>query len=78
MGSRTVLDVLDAEQELLDSRVDLVVAQRDEIVAAYELLQAVGRLTAQDLGLPVTLYDPTRNFRDVENRLFGSDISDEN
>jgi outer membrane protein len=78
VGSRTVLDVLDAEQELLDSRVDLVVAQRDQIVAAYELLQAVGRLTAQDLGLPVTIYDPTRNFRDVEDRLFGSDISDEN
>ncbi|MGB0572192.1 MAG: TolC family outer membrane protein [Alphaproteobacteria bacterium] len=78
VGSRTVLDVLDAEQELLDSRVDLVVAQRDEIVAAYKLLQAVGRLTAQDLGLPVTLYEPTRNYRDVEDRLFGSDISDGN
>lgn len=78
VGSRTVLDVLDAEQELLDSRVDLVVAQRDEIVAAYQLLQAIGRLTAQDLGLPVAIYDPTRNFRDVEDRLFGSDISDGN
>jgi outer membrane protein TolC len=78
VGSRTVLDVLDAEQELLDSRVDLIVAQRDEIVAAYQLLQAIGRLTAQDLDLPVAIYDPTRNFRDVEHRLFGSDISDGN
>lgn len=78
VGSRTVLDVLDAEQELLDSRVDLVVAQRDQIVAAYQLLQAIGRLTAQDLNLPVAIYDPTRNFRDVEDRLFGSDISDGN
>jgi len=78
VGSRTVLDVLDAEQELLDSRVDLIVAQRDEIVAAYQVLQAIGRLTAQDLDLPVAIYDPTRNFRDVEHRLFGSDISDGN
>ncbi len=78
VGSRTVLDVLDAEQELLDSRVDLVVAQRDQIVAAYQLLQAIGRLTAADLDLAVTIYDPTRNFRDVEDRLFGSDIADEN
>jgi len=77
VGSRTVLDVLDAEQELLDARVDLVVAQRDEIVAAYRLLESVGRLTAEDLDLPVALYDPNRNFRDVEDRLFGSDIADE-
>ena len=76
VGSRTVLDVLDAEQELLDARVDLVVAQRNEIVAAYELLQAIGRLTAQDLGLDVAIYDPNRNFRDVEDKLFGSDIID--
>ncbi|MEK9965448.1 MAG: TolC family outer membrane protein [Rhodospirillaceae bacterium] len=76
VGSRTVLDVLDAEQELLDARVDLVVAQRNEIVAAYELLQAMGRLTAHDLGLDVAIYDPNRNFRDVEDKLFGSDIID--
>lgn len=76
VGSRTVLDVLDAEQELLDARVDLVVAQRNEIVAAYELLQAIGRLTAQDLGLDVAIYDPNLNFRDVEVKLFGSDIID--
>jgi len=78
VGSRTVLDVLDAEQELLESRVDLVRAQRDEIVAAYQLLQSIGRLTAEDLDLPVAIYDPTRNFRDVEDKLFGSDISDGN
>ena len=78
VGSRTVLDVLDAEQELLNARVDLAIAQRDQIVAAYQLLEATGRLTAQDLGLPVALYDPTRNFREVEDKLFGSDISDGN
>ena len=74
VGSRTVLDVLDAEQELLDARVNLVRAQRDLIVAGYTLLSATGQLTAIDLGLSVDHYDPTRNFDEVEDKLFGSDI----
>ncbi len=77
VGSRTVLDVLDAEQELLDARVNLVIARRDLIVSGYALLSAIGRLTAQDLGLPVDLYDPTRNFDAVEDKFFGSDIEGE-
>ncbi len=52
VGSRTTLDVLNAEQELLNSQVALVGSQRDEYVAAYDLLSAVGALTAQDLRLP--------------------------
>lgn len=51
VGSRTTLDVLDAEQELLDSRVALVRAKRNEYVAAYQLLATIGRLTGRDLGL---------------------------
>ena len=47
VGSRTVLDVLDAEQELLDAKVNLVRAQRDEIVSSYQVAAAIGRLTAQ-------------------------------
>lgn len=74
VGSRTVLDVLDAEQELLNARVSLVQAQRDLIVTSYQLLSATGRLTALDLGLSVDLYDPTRNFDEVEDQLFGGDI----
>lgn len=74
VGSRTVLDVLDAEQELLDARVSLVRAQRELIVAGYQLLSATGRLTAVDVGLSVDLYDPTRNFNEVEDQLFGGDI----
>ena len=77
VGSRTVLDVLDAEQELLDARVNLVIARRDLIVSGYALLSAIGRLTAQDLGLSVDLYDPTRNFNAVEDKFFGSDIEGE-
>ena len=74
VGSRTVLDVLDAEQELLNARVSLVQAQRDLIVAGYQVLSATGRLTAGDLGLSVNMYDPTRNFNEVEGQLFGGDI----
>ncbi len=75
VGSRTVLDVLDAEQELLNARVDLTGARRNEVVAAFELLAAVGRLTAEDLKLPVDYYDPTRNFEAVEDKIYGTGIS---
>lgn len=71
VGSRTVLDVLDAEQELLDSRVSHVRAQRDELVASYQLLSAVGKLTARDLGLGVTLYDPREHYNEVRDKFFG-------
>ncbi|MEE8372068.1 MAG: TolC family outer membrane protein, partial [Sphingomonadales bacterium] len=53
VGSRTTLDVLDAEQELLDSRVNLARAERNEYVAGFALLSALGRLNAVSLDLPV-------------------------
>jgi len=56
VGSRTLLDVLDAEQELLDARVGLVTAKRDEIIASFELRRALGDLTAAKLKLRVNLY----------------------
>lgn len=71
VGSRTVLDVLDAEQELLDAQVNLVGAERDETLAQYDLAAAVGRLTAKALGLEVTVYDPEKNYKDVHDRLWG-------
>ena len=58
VGSRTVLEVLNAEQELLDAQVDLVTARRDEIVAGYSIMRAIGSISAKKLGLPVELYDP--------------------
>ncbi len=73
VGSRTTLDVLDAEQELLDSQVALVQARRDSIVAAYALLAAIGRLNAQDLKLPVETYDPAEHYSATRDRLFGTD-----
>ncbi|MFX4222345.1 MAG: TolC family protein [Thalassobaculum sp.] len=66
VGARTVLDVLDAEQELLDAQVSLVVADRNAVVAAFTLLSALGRLTAQDLGLPVEIYDYDQHYLAVE------------
>src|SRR5262249_16449906 len=55
VGLRTVLDVLDAQQAVLNSQVSLVVARRDTIVAAYQTLASVGKLTAADLKLPAEL-----------------------
>jgi outer membrane protein len=71
VGSRTTLDVLDAEQELLDSQVALVVAERDEYVAGFQLLSAIGRLTAGNLKLDVELYDPSKHLEEVRGRLWG-------
>ncbi len=72
VGSRTTLDVLDAEQELFDVKVDLVRARRDEVVAVFGLRAAIGRLTAQSLGLPVQIYDPSLHYDAVRNQLWGT------
>ena len=71
VGSRTVLDVLDAEQEHLDNQVTLVKTHRDEIVAAYSLLMATGKMNPQDLKLTVASYDPTVYYEAVKNKWFG-------
>lgn len=73
VGSRTTLDVLNAEQELLNSRVSLVRAQRNESVAAYNLVSAIGRLTARDIGLGVDLYDETAYYDKVNDKFIGLD-----
>lgn len=68
VGSRDVLDVLNAEQELLNSSVLLVTAERDEYVAGFALLAAIGRAEARNLGLNGgTLYDPVAHYRKVRN-----------
>lgn len=66
VGTRTVLDVLNAEQELLNSQVTLVTAKRDAYVAGFQLLNAMGQAQAADLGLDGgPLYDPLGNYRHV-------------
>lgn len=72
VGQRTILDVLDAEQEFLDSQVTLVGTKRDKVVAAYSLLSAVGRLGAGSLRLPVEQYDATDHYNRVKYRFFGT------
>ncbi|WP_376090170.1 TolC family outer membrane protein [Roseomonas sp. CCTCC AB2023176] len=71
VGSRTTLDVLNAEQELLNARVSLVRALANVVTASHSLAQAVGRLTARDLRLPVPLYDATAYYRAVRDRWAG-------
>jgi outer membrane protein len=74
VGSRTTLDVLNAEQELLDARVSLVRALRDLVVASYALAAATGRLSARDLGLQVDFYDSDANYRAVRGRVVGTGV----
>jgi outer membrane protein/adhesin transport system outer membrane protein len=71
VGTRTVLDVLDAEQELLDAEVNLVRAERDKAVAVLQLRAAIGSLTAAALQLPVERYDPKRHYDSVRNKWIG-------
>jgi len=71
VGTRDVLDVLNAEQELLNSRVQLVSARRDAYVAGFALLAAMGRAEAKDLGLDGgPLYDPVANYNRVKTSVF--------
>lgn len=72
VGSRTTLDVLDQQQELLNARVALVRSERDEVVAGYSLLASVGKLTAGELQLPVQLYEPADNYDMQTWRPFGA------
>jgi outer membrane protein len=71
-GLRTVLDVLNAQQILLDSQVSLVSSRRDMIVASYQVAQAMGKLTAIDLRLPVLIYDATAYYRAIKYLPFGT------
>ena len=70
VGARTTLDVLDAEQELLDAQVALVSAERDQQIASYNLLAAVGGLNAVTLELNVDIYDPSVHYEATKNKLF--------
>jgi outer membrane protein len=71
VGTRTTLDVLDAEQELVQSQVNLVNARRNRVVAAYQLIATTGRLTAPNLGLAVPYYDPDGHYLRTRGRFFG-------
>jgi outer membrane protein len=70
-GQRTTLDVLNAQQALVNARVALVTAQHDRVVASYAVLNAVGRLSPTVLNLATTVYDPTVHYQQVRDSWFG-------
>ncbi|WP_338064687.1 TolC family outer membrane protein [Tropicibacter alexandrii] len=67
LGARTTLDVLDAEQELLDARASLISSQVDEAIAAYAVLASMGLLTAESLQLDVPSFDPEAYYNMVKS-----------
>lgn len=75
IGNRTILDVLNAEQELLSARVQLVTARRNAYVSGFSLLAAMGRAEARDLNLDTggPLYDPQVNYDRVRGKIFDWD-----
>jgi outer membrane protein len=70
-GQRTTIDVLNAEQELVNARTALVTAQRDRVVGSYALAAAVGRLSMQRLSLNVSIYDPMVHYQQVRDAWTG-------
>ena len=71
VGQRTTLDVLNAQQVLLNTRVSLVTAQRDRVVASYLVMAATGRLSSSHLKLQVANYNPTVHFDQVKDKWIG-------
>ena len=71
VGQRTTLDVLNAQQDLVNARVALVTAQRDRVVASYTVLAAVGSLSPQILGLRIPIYDPVVHYHQIRDSWFG-------
>jgi outer membrane protein len=70
-GQRTTLDVLNAQQALVNARVALVTAQHDRVVASYAVLSSVGRLSPQVLNLPTTVYDSSVHYQQVRDSWAG-------
>jgi outer membrane protein len=76
VGQRTTLDVLNSQQELLNARVNLVTAQRDRVVASYNVLSSVGRLSSRVLALNAPKYDPKVHYEQVRDKWVGTTTPD--
>jgi outer membrane protein len=70
-GQRTTLDVLNAQQALVNARIALVTAQHDRVVASYAVLNAVGRLSPKTLNLATPVYDPSVHYQQVRDKWVG-------
>ncbi|MBR1648717.1 MAG: TolC family outer membrane protein [Alphaproteobacteria bacterium] len=68
LGNRTVLDVLDAYQTLLNSQVEVVKARREYYLSAMQVMQAMGKLTAENLKLDVDIYHPKRHYKETAKK----------
>lgn len=75
VGQRTLLDVLNAEQELVNAKVQLETTRRNLIVAAYTLLSAMGRLSVENIGVVSEAYDPEAHYVEVRRKWWGISIT---
>lgn len=75
VGQRTLLDVLNAEQELLNNEVNLATDRRNLLVASYSLLQTIGRLNAQELAVAENVYDSEEHYHEVRRKWFDISIT---
>ena len=73
-GTRTTLDVLDAQRDLVQAQILQVTAERNRVVSGYQLLASIGHLTAEEVGLKVPIYDPDANYRRVRGKWIGTDV----
>ncbi|AWC24286.1 Outer membrane efflux protein BepC precursor [Aminobacter sp. MSH1] len=71
VGQRTTLDVLNAQQDVIDAQINLATAERDVVVASYAILSAAGNLSVERLGLNVTKYRPEEHFNAVKDKWIG-------
>ncbi len=75
VGQRTLLEVLNAEQELLNAEVTLATDRRNVVVASYTVLSTIGRLNAQELGVAALVYDPEQHYNEVRRKWFDISIT---
>ena len=75
VGQRTLLDVLNAQQELLQSQVNLETTKRNILVASYTVVSSIGRLSVSEVGAATQVYHPEVHYQDVRNKWFGIDIT---
>ena len=66
-GLRTTLEILNAQQELLNARIALIIAQRERVVASYGLMATIGRLSMDNLGVAAAYYEPERHYNQVKD-----------
>jgi outer membrane protein len=71
VGQRTTLDVLNAQNDVTNAKINLVSAERDVVTASYAILQATGRLSVKRLGLQVTEYRPEEHYKAVKDKWYG-------